>query len=309
MKISVAMTTYNGEMYLKEQLDSLRNQQQQIDQLIICDDGSSDNTVKMVNDYIVENDLSDRWQIIQNEINLGYADNFHKAADLCDGDYIFFADQDDIWKADKIKNMVNIMEENQNIQVLYSDYEPYYCTEDAPVLGKDVTDKMVGDGTVVNQKLNAWSIYIRSEGCTMCFRKKFWDRIQKYWFSGWAHDEFIWKLALCEDGLYTYHYSTMQRRLHSNNVSKRKMRDLQKRIIYSKNLKSSHEKMMQYAIDLKLDESVIKLIQKNIECIDLRIQMMEKKKVFNIVPLICGYSKYYYSKKSIPTELYMTLKG
>ena len=309
MKVSVAMTTYNGELYLIEQLDSLREQEMKIDQLVICDDGSKDDTVKIVNEYISKYNLEDSWQIIQNEKNLGYADNFHKAASLCNGDYIFFADQDDIWKADKIKNMVSIMESNHDIKLLYSDYEPYYCTDDAPVLTKDVVDKMTGDKSVVKQDLNTWSIYIRSEGCTMCFRKTFWDRIQKYWFSGWAHDEFVWKLALCEDGLYTYHESTMKRRLHSNNVSKRKMRDLGKRIDYSKKLKESHIKMLEYANDLKLSQDVNKLIQKNIECIDLRIQMMENKKLLNLFPLIFKYARYYYSKKSIPTEFYMALKG
>ena len=50
MKVSVAMTTYNGELYLIEQLDSLREQEMKIDQLVICDDGSKDDTVKIVNE-------------------------------------------------------------------------------------------------------------------------------------------------------------------------------------------------------------------------------------------------------------------
>ena len=82
MKVSVAMTTYNGELYLIEQLDSLREQEMKIDQLVICDDGSKDDTVKIVNEYISKYNLEDSWQIIQNEKNLGYADNFHKAASL-----------------------------------------------------------------------------------------------------------------------------------------------------------------------------------------------------------------------------------
>ena len=67
--------------------------------------------------------------------------------------------------------------------------------------------------------------------------------------------------------------------------------------------------MLEYANDLKLSQDVNKLIQKNIECIDLRIQMMENKKLLNIFPLIFKYARYYYSKKSIPTEFYMALKG
>ena len=78
MKISVAMATYNGEKYITEQLDTIRNQTRKIDELIICDDRSTDNTVSVVNDYIQKYGLEDRWSIQVNEENLGYANNFNK---------------------------------------------------------------------------------------------------------------------------------------------------------------------------------------------------------------------------------------
>lgn len=56
-KISVAMTTYNGSKYIIKQLDSLKNQSRKIDELVICDDCSTDNTVELVNDYIKSNNL------------------------------------------------------------------------------------------------------------------------------------------------------------------------------------------------------------------------------------------------------------
>lgn len=309
MKTSVAMTVYNGEQYLKEQLDSILNQKQKPDEVIICDDGSKDRSVEIIREYLVSNKLEDTWKLYQNEKNLGYADNFHKAMELCTGDYIFFSDQDDIWMPDKISSMVRVMENNDRIKLLCSDYEPYYCTEDAPVIGRDVTKRMTGDGSVVPIRLDSYYIYIRSEGCTMCVRKSFLQEIESYWFHGWAHDEYVWKLAMCVEGCYAYHHSTLQRRLHSNNVSKRKMRDLEKRIDYSKNLLASHKQMLEYASAVNADETQKKLIRKNIECIKLRIEMMEKKKIRNIIPLTLFYAKYYYSKKSIPTEFYMTLKG
>ena len=54
MKISVVMATYNGERFLREQLDSIRNQTRQADELIICDDGSTDGTVELVRKYIID---------------------------------------------------------------------------------------------------------------------------------------------------------------------------------------------------------------------------------------------------------------
>ena len=61
-KISVAMTTYNGSNYIIKQLDSLKNQSRKIDELVICDDCSTDNTVELVNEYIKSNNL-EGWNI------------------------------------------------------------------------------------------------------------------------------------------------------------------------------------------------------------------------------------------------------
>lgn len=77
-KISVAMTTYNGSNYIIKQLDSLKNQSRKIDELIICDDCSTDNTVELVNDYIKSNNL-EGWNIYSNENNLGFINNFKQA--------------------------------------------------------------------------------------------------------------------------------------------------------------------------------------------------------------------------------------
>ena len=92
--ISVAMTTYNGEKYLKEQIDSILSQSEKDIELIICDDCSTDNTNKILSDY-TEKDK--RVHVYKNELNLGYVKNFEKAISLCSGDYIALSDQDDIW--------------------------------------------------------------------------------------------------------------------------------------------------------------------------------------------------------------------
>lgn len=76
-KISVAMTTYNGSKYIIKQLDSLKNQSRKIDELVICDDCSTDNTVELVNDYIKSNNL-EGWNIYSNENNLGFINNLNR---------------------------------------------------------------------------------------------------------------------------------------------------------------------------------------------------------------------------------------
>ena len=67
--------------------------------------------------------------------------------------------------------------------------------------------------------------------------------------------------------------------------------------------------MLAYANVLNLDDDVKHLIQKNIDSVQLRIDLLERKKVFNTVPLALFYPWYYHSKKSIPVELYLAIKG
>ena len=82
MKVSVVMTTYNGIRFLKEMLDSLKNQTRKIDEVIICDDRSTDNTVEFINEYIEVYNLKN-WKITVNHQNLGWEKNFLNGRRLC----------------------------------------------------------------------------------------------------------------------------------------------------------------------------------------------------------------------------------
>lgn len=104
-RVSVVMTTYNGQKYLREQMDSLREQTMPIDEVIIMDDCSTDHTPDLVSAYIKEYDLKG-WNLVQNEQNQGWKKNFKSGFDLATGNYIFPCDQDDIWHLDKVEKMV-----------------------------------------------------------------------------------------------------------------------------------------------------------------------------------------------------------
>ncbi len=99
--VSIALCTYNGQTYLREQLDSLINQTYQKIEIIIVDDCSADDTEKICLSY---NNI--KLSFHQNEMNLGYTKNFEKAITLCKGEYICLCDQDDIWELDKIEQLV-----------------------------------------------------------------------------------------------------------------------------------------------------------------------------------------------------------
>ncbi|MFK5882352.1 MAG: glycosyltransferase family 2 protein [Sulfurospirillum sp.] len=102
--VSIAMTTYNGEKFLKEQLNSIINQSYKNLEIIICDDGSFDNTIRMIKEY---QKRDNRIKLFENKKSLGVLKNFEKAISLCNGDYIAISDQDDIWMFNKIEVMIN----------------------------------------------------------------------------------------------------------------------------------------------------------------------------------------------------------
>ncbi len=121
MKISIALATYNGEKYLQEQLDSYIDQERLPNELVICDDASTDNTIIILKKF--KETAPFEVNIYENESNLGYAQNFGKALSLCTGDIIFFSDQDDVWLPNKLKVVEKVFTNNQDISVVIHDGE------------------------------------------------------------------------------------------------------------------------------------------------------------------------------------------
>ena len=105
--ISVAIATYNGEKYIEEQLKSILSQLNIDDEIIISDDGSTDNTINIINSM---NDK--RIKLIQGP-KKGVKQNFANAISNCSGKYIFLSDQDDIWVNNKVDKVLNIFENNK----------------------------------------------------------------------------------------------------------------------------------------------------------------------------------------------------
>ena len=116
--LSVAICTYNGEHYIVEQLQSILDQTVLPNEIIICDDGSTDSTLNLIQE------LSDRspipMTVYKNERNLGSTKNFEKAIGLCQGEIIFLADQDDVWHINKVEIMTDIFTHHPKVQAVFT---------------------------------------------------------------------------------------------------------------------------------------------------------------------------------------------
>lgn len=119
--ISVAMCTYNGANFIAKQLQSIIIQSLPPDEIIICDDRSSDSTVSICQEIL--SDWSGQWHIEVNEKNLGFKKNFEKAIQICHGDIIFLSDQDDVWMPNKIEKVNAVFEAHSEVVLVFHDAE------------------------------------------------------------------------------------------------------------------------------------------------------------------------------------------
>lgn len=109
-KVAVLISTYNGEKYLKEQLDSVLKQTYPNIEIVIRDDGSSDSTVELIKEY---QEKYDNIQLKEGT-NIGFIRSFFKLLELADADYYAYCDQDDIWLEKKVELAVNALEKANN---------------------------------------------------------------------------------------------------------------------------------------------------------------------------------------------------
>lgn len=308
MKISVVMATYNGEKFLREQLDTIRLQTRKVDELIICDDCSTDKTVELAKNYISQYGLQENWRVVVNEQNLGYANNFNKVTLLATGDIIFFSDQDDLWKLDKVQRMTEIMKSHDDCMVLCTDYEPFYNGENAPDAPKKVLKRMPDNEVLEKVLLAPKSVYIGALGCCMCVRREFYHAIKEYWFDGWAQDDRMWRLAQCADGCYILHSNLLQHRIHSNNTATYgKYHTIEKRVRLFEAMLNADRIMEKMLLENHADKRKIVILKKHIQMMELRIGLLSSRRIMKSIRLI-PFLKYYQEVKSYLVEIYLVLK-
>lgn len=118
MTLSVALCTYNGEKFVAQQLDSILNQHVPVSEIVICDDCSTDGTLKILQSYAKQ--YPSLIKLHKNTANLGFIKNFENAILLCEGDIIFLSDQDDLWVPTKTQIMVDFFCSNPNAILLFT---------------------------------------------------------------------------------------------------------------------------------------------------------------------------------------------
>lgn len=202
--ISVCIATYNGERYLKEQLNSILYQLADNDEVIISDDSSTDATLDIINSY-----QDSRIKLLPYQKFHSPIFNFEYALKCAKGDYIFLSDQDDVWEDNKVEVMMRAL---QRSHLVVSDC----CVVDANlqvICRSFCNNKSRSKGIISNIIRNNFL------GCCMAFRKEVLDKALPFPPSIAMHD--IW-LGLCASCFYSVEFipdKLIKYRRHGNNAS------------------------------------------------------------------------------------------
>ncbi len=224
VKISICMCTYQGAEYIKDQLLSIYDQTRKPDEVMIFDDGSSDGTADIVSSFISEHGLADKWKFFVNSKNLGYLKNFYQSCEKCNGDIIFFADQDDIWYPKKLEKMAEVIENDSSVKVL--------CCKFGLIdgAGKKISGVMAPTHSGESEKLTNISIESVFRKCewpamVLAFRKSWYDSWKRLTYnSSIPHDYLFCAKAAEEGGFKQLDVELAAHRLHGNNTAKEENR-------------------------------------------------------------------------------------
>ena len=178
LKLSVSMCTYNGASFLGEQLASIAAQTREPDELIVCDDNSNDETVRIISEFAASVPFPVRLQV--NENNLGSTKNFAQAIRLSEGDIIALADQDDVWLPEKLRRIEACFLREPQLGLVFTDAE--IVDQRMQPLGYRLWEsvgfgnaqrRLVRTGRILDVLLPGWTV----TGATMAFRARFKDLV------------------------------------------------------------------------------------------------------------------------------------
>lgn len=278
-QIDVLLATYNGEKYLKEQMDSILSQTYQNIRLLISDDGSTDETRKILKEY---QEKDKRIKVYEQNENLGCIRNFEFLLKQVQSEVYMLSDQDDIWLPEKIEKTYEKLKQEKadlafcdlevvdsNLQTMYPSFNEYMK------LNRKI--KKYGDSKKLNYLYNCVT------GCTIMARKKWIDKIlplpnqSKYVL----HDHWI-ALIVSLEGKLTYLPETyIKYRQHGNNeVGTEKISHGFTKLEEVRNL-FIQVKLGVFGTYIANQEKFSKELQQQNQKAYQYFQMLEKKKKFN----------------------------
>lgn len=299
--VSIAIATYNGEKFLKQQLDSIYNQTYKDFEVVVCDDCSSDKTVEILKEYNSKYGL----KYFINDENLGFVKNFEKAISQCSGQFIAFCDQDDIWLPEKIEILLN---EIQDSLLIHSD--AYIVDENEKIISQSYSkyaQKIFTKNTI------ELLFYNFVTGCTTMINRRLLDFSFPFPKDVIAHDWWFAFIATKLNSVKYYNKPLIKYRQHSSNALGARVTLRQDALNFFKNGFFTPERNNNNKNFLLHNKSIFKFkkidfTEKEIEVISDLIKYYEsyffKKFRFDACRIHIKYFKYFFSINFILVRIF-----
>ncbi|MDV7106001.1 glycosyltransferase family 2 protein [Vibrio sp. TH_r3] len=182
MKVDVLLGSYNGEGYIREQIDSILGQSFKNISLLIRDDGSTDETVNIIREY---SSKDSRVKIIEdNKMSKGVGENFKSLLLNSNSDYVLFSDQDDIWFPEKVETLVNFAEENFNENLPSIVYSSGLIVDSKLNETGNITDKKLSISSIGDMLISNGGV----QGCAILMNKALSNSLKE------SSDKFFWHM-------------------------------------------------------------------------------------------------------------------
>ncbi len=215
--IDVLLATYNSEKYISEQLISILEQDYTDFKIIISDDYSTDNTIQIINDFIIK--YPNKIELTTTNKNIGAKENFNKLLSLSTANYIMFSDHDDVWFSDKISKTLNAMKvlENKN-----STTTPLLVFTDKSITDENLnilhTSCSIAENfNTSNLTLNRLLVQNVASGCTMMINKTLLNKCKTIPNEAIMHDYWLILVAILFGDVFYIDEPAMLYRQHSSN--------------------------------------------------------------------------------------------
>lgn len=218
-RLSVAMCTFNGVDYLEEQLASIATQSRVPDELVICDEGSVDGSLDVLQDFKRSSGLNVRLEV--NPVRLGSTKNFEKAISLCSGELIALSDQDDVWMPERLRTLSEALSRDDRVGCVFTDavlvddqLQPIgrtlWRSQEVRLTSRELSAFRRGRGVKVLMRRNVVT------GATLAFKSRLRDAVLPI-PAQWVHDGWIAFIVAAVEGVMTVEEPLVKYRQHSAN--------------------------------------------------------------------------------------------
>lgn len=293
-QISCAVTTWNSNEYLEEQLDSLRLQNRPFDEVVIVDDASDNGTPERIRDYIEKHGLQN-WKLIEHEQNQGFIRSFQDALAACSKDVIFFSDHDDVWYPEKTEEMAKLFNAYPDLKALACSFdmidangERIEHTASAKKGNHNLIRRPIKAGDINVMHFSDIAAYNIAPGCTLAVRKELArDYLDYVTDLDLPHDWALMAIAAIQDGLVYYDKPLMGYRQHdANTLGLARRTGFESRTKAAAKDASQKKALVTLAKRMNASEDDRQMMQNVSEVFQERLQALEEQNLFSLALLL-----------------------